>query len=390
MQRTSITTLLPTLLGALALAAPARGQEYPACDQDHPNGARRAESLFKRGDVYMVRRLSGHTVLYATRRYGLQEHFDDEAIQVAAGKLYDFLKWKLGSPSLVALQWLSDGYQHFDKTYVDEAAAILLGVIEVDVGQPELRLPPFMQDWIMAQVGKTGEAIAAFLVTKGVPAPLAKILGDRVEQALADLYDRNLVGVYIPKSYDVDNRLVEAAVLALQNEGSSDWLRGRGKLAAPASGPGIGFGHRDASPDRLPAPVAARIAELEERVALLEAMLANLMGPGGADGNAVVARGYERVWIEITNWSKHEVRVQVNGLLTGIYHANRTLDLSPFLVKGKVNSIAFECIADDRSMDVEVTIYGTLPGSDEQITMFDFRTAKDRLADGIQLPITGE
>ncbi len=105
---------------------PARAT-YPSCPQAHPGHEHRLESLVKNGDSKMVRSAAGHAVTYAVIRYGIKDIVTEADKTRAAGEMYNFICWKLGSPSAAAAQWLTAGYQHFDRAYVDEAAAALLG-----------------------------------------------------------------------------------------------------------------------------------------------------------------------------------------------------------------------------------------------------------------------
>lgn len=391
------------LTGLTFFASDAWAQDRPACHQDHPNGARRRESLLKAGDAKMAHKAAGHTVIYAVHRYGLQEFFGDAEIAAAADEMYGFLKWKLGSPLLVATQWGTGGYQHFDKTYVDEAAAILLGVVDFEDVEPELKIPPFLQDWLQTQVGKTSDAVSVALVAEGVPPIIAEQLGRLAEQALQGLYDRNKVGVFLPKSYDVDNRLVETAVLAKRGVFRPEKLRETGAgLPAPggygtrgadgATAPGAPGSGRASDPVPHPSPVdapelealEARIAELEARVAELERRLSTTVGVGGPGGSEVTGRGYEGITLQYYSISgAAEIQVAVNDLLVGIYTENNTLDLTPYLVGGRMNKISY--VATDGSG--KITINGRLAGVDQNMKLYDVSLSQERSSDGITIPI---
>jgi hypothetical protein len=88
------------------------------------------ESLAKHGDARMGMSAAGHAALYAIQRFHLEDFKVSQAdIDRAQKEVYEFLKWKLGSATAVAAQFVSAGYQHFDRAYSDEAAAALLGAI---------------------------------------------------------------------------------------------------------------------------------------------------------------------------------------------------------------------------------------------------------------------
>ena len=201
-------------LAAIALgAAPLRAQ--PSCTRDHPGRQHRAESLFKRGDARMAWSAAGHTTLYAVERYGLRGRVTEGDVDRAIDKTYEFLKWKLGNPSAVAAQWLTAGYQHFDRGYVDEAGAALLGfdLPSEKGGHSMFWLPPELVDlWMFTEkLQNTGKAylLNAFF---GIPKGLTK----QVLDAIVDQEGRALkrLGFNIPKDYDFPNELVEVAALA--------------------------------------------------------------------------------------------------------------------------------------------------------------------------------
>lgn len=215
---------------------PAHGaQALPKCSQDHPGQQHRRESLLKRGDSRMTFSAAGHATKFAVERFRLQDLVTEADIERVSKQMYDFLVWKLGSPTAAASQWLTAGYQHFDKGYSDEAAGMLLGVIDFQKKDPELKLPKWMQDYIKAKVAESGEGIATALTAYGVPEPLAKLLGGLAEKELAKIADRNTVGVFMPKSFDVDNRLVDAAIAARRSASRS------GSPAASGAGPKTGL-----------------------------------------------------------------------------------------------------------------------------------------------------
>lgn len=123
---------------------------YPKCTQDHPGRSHRAESLAKRGDSRMGLSAARHSVRYAMHRYGIRDIVTEADIERADKDMYEFLKWKSGSASLLAAQWLTAGYQHYD-SHADEAAASLLGY-SLPGPQNQLQLPKELTAWIKGQV----------------------------------------------------------------------------------------------------------------------------------------------------------------------------------------------------------------------------------------------
>ena len=204
------------LVAPLALAAaPARAQSTK-CPTDYPGRQHRAESLAKRGAARMAFSAAGRTVLCAIQRFELEGQFKPAEIKAAQDEMYDFLNWKLGGPAAVAAQWLTAGYQHFDRGYSDEAAAVLLGMVEFSNREPELVLPTWMLEWMKEQINDPSNAdiISEFLSSEiGIEPPLSDQLAKKMLLEYSRLVPKRLVA-YIPKQYDVDNREVEAFIKA--------------------------------------------------------------------------------------------------------------------------------------------------------------------------------
>lgn len=102
---------------------------YPRDSQPHPDHAYRAEKV--RTDNWSATRVTesaaGHAVIYARQRYGIGDLVSDVDYERASKEMADYLSWKHGSQSVVAEQWITAGYHHFD-TYVAVAAAALIGM----------------------------------------------------------------------------------------------------------------------------------------------------------------------------------------------------------------------------------------------------------------------
>ena len=149
---------------AITFAAGVANADYPACPQKHAGRQSRTESLVKKGDSKMVHSAVGHTLDYAVIRYGISDIVNPADKARATAELYDFLCWKMGSTSAVAGQWLTAGYQHFDKGYVDEAAAALLGA-ELPGPAGTVRLPKELSDYLKSladSLAQSGDSANGF------------------------------------------------------------------------------------------------------------------------------------------------------------------------------------------------------------------------------------
>jgi hypothetical protein len=187
-----------------------------ACTQDHPKKAHRAESVAKRGDSRMTKSVAGHVTIYAEAKWGLQDLVTEKQRQLAQKEMYDFLKWKLGSPFLVATQFVTAGYQHFDKAHVDEAAAALLGVKLPGDGNAQMSLPPEAVKWLKDQSEALGVSLQKFLVEEwGLPPVAAKFVANFVLERANKSISR--IGFDWPKKWDVEDRLVKGLIEARRN-----------------------------------------------------------------------------------------------------------------------------------------------------------------------------
>jgi len=200
-----IVSLLTMVSGAIA-------QRYPNCSQDHPGKQHRAESVLKRGDSRMTLSVASHTTTYARQRYNLGDLVTQTDIDRAQKEMYDFLSWKLGNPLAVATQFVSAGYQHFDKAYVDEAAAALLGV-ELPGPGKVYRLPKPFSDFLKQKCVELETKMCQYIADSlGIPQELCKPVVDEIRNAIANAIDR--IGFSMPKNWDVDNKLVQALIEA--------------------------------------------------------------------------------------------------------------------------------------------------------------------------------
>jgi len=252
-------------------------------------------------------------------------------------------------------------------------------VFDFKAQKPELEVPKWMQSWIEQQVGKSGEAIAKLLESHGVPAVIAGPLGQKIEDALANVARHNAVGMFVPKSFNVDNRLVEAAITARRTPAGH----------TPSTKPTVPTNKRSGWPFAGKQQPADRIAALERRVAELEVQVARLEGAKGGGDLAPAAGGYGSLSLTCHTWNQGRARVEVNGMLIAIFDDNRDLDLTPFLVPGRRNKVAmsFEPAKGAKLENLTATLSGTLPGQDKAIQFYSLVCAQGRVSDAIEFPV---
>lgn len=207
-----------TFVIAACLAGMTAPVQAQSCSQDHPGRQHRVESVTKRGDARMTRSVAGHITTYAIQRFELKGLVTDADIERARAKTYEFLKLRLGNPAAVAGQFVSAGYQHFDRGYSDEAAAALLGydLPTENGGHSMFYLPPEIVDlWVMSE--KLQNRGKAYLLHTffGVPQALTAQILDAMVEEQAKVAKR--MGFNIPKGYDFPNKLVLATAEAKRN-----------------------------------------------------------------------------------------------------------------------------------------------------------------------------
>ncbi len=142
----------PALIKQAPPSAQPVNKEYAKDGQPHPGRAYRVDKMRpgKWGDTRVLESVAGHAVIYAKQRYAISDIVTDADYQRASKEMYDYLSWKYGNPSLVAAQWISAGYQHFDN-FAAEAAAALVGM-ELPGPGGHISLPKEATTWLKAQV----------------------------------------------------------------------------------------------------------------------------------------------------------------------------------------------------------------------------------------------
>lgn len=173
-------------LPLLLLSAPSAGAFSHKTLQDAPGKAKRAAECAK-GDTRQVKHIISRTIKHAKEKYNLTEELVEATDTKHAEKeMYDFLNWRMGSPSAVCGQYTTAGQKHFDKGYSDEAAAALLGMDLPGAGK-SLKLPKRVSAQLKAQIKSCADQVAG--AVKGeepaspVPAsaaPVSKSMKDKV------------------------------------------------------------------------------------------------------------------------------------------------------------------------------------------------------------------
>jgi hypothetical protein len=197
--------------GAKAVAKGAKGAIEGVKDAaTHPG--RSAECA--KGDTKVVREISQRTVKYAKNKWKIGDLVSDQDTKRAESEMYEFFKWKLGNPTTVCGQYVTAGYDHFNKAYGDEAAAALLGfdLPNEKAGHSEFFLPPAVVDVYTAVEKKVAVPMAAKALEAayGIPAFISEMVLKRVADEEGKVLKR--MGINIPKKYDFPNSLVQLTI----------------------------------------------------------------------------------------------------------------------------------------------------------------------------------
>lgn len=217
------------LLAALVSVAPAAVHGHG----DHPQAAKRTAQCSKAGE--QTGRIARHTAGYALQRYELDRLVADHDKDRAGKQMNHFLRWKLGGAVAVCGQYITAGFGHFERAYSDEAAAMMLGILQFGRQEPELTLP----DWVIAYLNfeydmATIGGTAMVLEELGLPDHYINRVRRLIyEQLLQPVFDAVVnVSAYLPKGFDIDNRFVREAIAArlYANQGTDvlrrDWESG--------------------------------------------------------------------------------------------------------------------------------------------------------------------
>lgn len=174
----------------------------------------RAAKCLKKGDTKVSKGIARKTVKHAIEKWKLTDlNLDEQTIKTANKEVYEFLKWKLGSPTTICGQYVTAGQKHFNKAYGDEAAAALLGMELPGEGKAEVSLPPDFAKQLKDQVDTQGDSAAQSIEQEyGIPPEVSKLILDKLAKQAKTAIDR--FGFNWPKGWDVDNRLVEGMIAA--------------------------------------------------------------------------------------------------------------------------------------------------------------------------------
>lgn len=215
----------------LLSASPAEAKFHKTLQEVAGNPGRSADCA--KGDTKVVRKIAKETVDHGKDRFKISSNlFDAADVKRAEKEMYDFLSWKIGSPSAVCAQYISGGQKHFDKGYSDEGAAALMGLELPGAGRSQFRLPKQVSDQLKAQikncadqiVGKGSESAKGLSATckqtvdqlkaklekeQGIPPELQDMAIKQVSKAaLAGTKAVDRIGFNMPKKWDVDNSMV--------------------------------------------------------------------------------------------------------------------------------------------------------------------------------------
>src|SRR6267143_6035201 len=176
----------------------------------------RSVQAYTEGDSKISMDVVHRTTSYAIDRYKLKDLVKDADIKHAHKELYEFLKWKLGSPTAIAAQYAGAGYSHFQKAYSDEAAAALMGAELPGDGSPGMTLPKTVTEHLKALLTNGIDRASADLQQRGIPPEVSKLVLNQLAQAGGKSIDR--IGFNMPKNWDIDNRLVETLIEARRKQ----------------------------------------------------------------------------------------------------------------------------------------------------------------------------
>jgi hypothetical protein len=178
----------------------------------------RAAKCATKGDAKVSKSIAKKVVKHAIKKYEIADLVDEAITKKARKEMYAFLKWKLGNPTAICGQYITAGQKHFNKAYVDEAAAALLGfnLPNEKAGRAMFQLPPELVDlWVMTE--KLKNAGKAYLLQAffGIPVGLSRMVLDEITKQEGKVIKR--LGFNIPKDYDFPNQMVQATIEAKRN-----------------------------------------------------------------------------------------------------------------------------------------------------------------------------
>ena len=258
------------------------------------------------------------------------------------------------------------GIPHFDRAYVDEGAAMLLGLVVPDSTKPLIRIPKWLADHVMLVAGEGASAAAVEEVLKqaGLPSPFAHDVGVQIMEHFANAATngiQSVISLALPRDFDIDNRFVELAVAAKKEAKTGNGLSGRG-----GSSNGLG-GATGTSGSGGSGAVDAKIAALEARITALEREVAALkQSPGSGrpqpKGNPSetslkpVDSGYESAIVEFRSTGGTTLTVKLNGKVIGTYDETANIQLDNLLAKGFENHLTFTFDKASQKVSTGITL----------------------------------
>ena len=189
------------------------GLSLTASEPAFSGKTQRAMECATKGDSKVSKKAVKKVVAAAIKKWNIAHLVDEQKIKVARKEVYEFLKWKLGSPTAICGQYIGAGTKHFIKGYNDEAAAALLGVKLPGDGSVEMKLPASLTKVLQASVEAQGAGAKAYLLAQyGIPPQVSGLIINKLQGAAKKSIGR--LGFNMPKSWDIDNRLVEGLIKA--------------------------------------------------------------------------------------------------------------------------------------------------------------------------------
>jgi hypothetical protein len=180
----------------------------------------RALKCATKGDSKVGKGIAKGVVKHAVERFAIADLVDEEKSKKANKEVYEFLKWKLGSPTAICAQYVTAGQKHFNNGYSDEAAAALLGTQLPGDNSVEMKLPARFTKVLQQAVDVQGAAASTYLmVTYGIPPMVSDIVIGKLTGAANKSIGR--LGFNMPKDWDIDNKLVDG-LIATKRKGTAE------------------------------------------------------------------------------------------------------------------------------------------------------------------------
>lgn len=217
----------PPVLAALALALLTLGAIPPGADAQRVQRVKECAAK----EAATVKKIARRTVQHAVKKYRMSDLLTSSDGRRASLEMYNFLKWKMGGTTPACGQYVTAGQGHFNKAYGDEAAALLLGVISFAGRQPEIVVPDWMIEYMRMRIEVISGTAGREFLAKNMGFKQPFILDRLVIQALDELEGKakERADIFIPKRFDVQDRIVEANLDAAREHRRAQQLARRGE-----------------------------------------------------------------------------------------------------------------------------------------------------------------